>query len=199
MCSRCTNELRIWDNRHDECLLQAPLPSKEVTVSILVLVFRALLYEFQPGTAYFAAQGRFFRMLASVADMDLANTLMQLDIAFEMSSKEIPTGARQLAGYVINTLSRYEEKLLFAFASGNMQVLSAVVRSMQSARRDHEVKRQRVDNLMQCSICLEQITECSITDCGHVFCSGCIERSLEATPSCPVCRGTVESLSSKNN
>ena len=44
---------------------------------------------------------------------------------------------------------------------------------------------------IQCSICLELITENSevkSTPCGHLFHENCLERSIQVKNSCPQCR-----------
>jgi len=39
-----------------------------------------------------------------------------------------------------------------------------------------------------CSICLEKIIDGSITNCGHIFCTECIENCLSYKKSCPMCK-----------
>jgi hypothetical protein len=41
---------------------------------------------------------------------------------------------------------------------------------------------------MFCSICLSDIVELHITRCMHKFCSGCINRWLDTSKTCPECR-----------
>ncbi|KAI5115222.1 hypothetical protein M0805_004633 [Coniferiporia weirii] len=43
-----------------------------------------------------------------------------------------------------------------------------------------------------CPLCLEQKDELSSTKCGHVFCTRCINHSLEKKRQCPVCRSRVK-------
>jgi len=39
-----------------------------------------------------------------------------------------------------------------------------------------------------CSICLEEIKDIKILECGHYFCNECITESLKTNNKCPVCR-----------
>ncbi|XP_039125821.1 E3 ubiquitin-protein ligase RNF4-like [Dioscorea cayenensis subsp. rotundata] len=39
-----------------------------------------------------------------------------------------------------------------------------------------------------CPVCLNTLTEPSSTICGHIFCHGCIRRSVQTLKSCPTCR-----------
>lgn len=45
----------------------------------------------------------------------------------------------------------------------------------------------------ECSICLdEKDKDIFKTNCGHTFCSGCMERWLTTNINCPYCRSTVK-------
>jgi peroxin-10 len=41
-----------------------------------------------------------------------------------------------------------------------------------------------------CRICYGEMENRSATSCGHVFCWGCITKTLEMSPECPVCRSS---------
>ncbi|KAH3764630.1 E3 ubiquitin-protein ligase RNF4 [Pelomyxa schiedti] len=43
----------------------------------------------------------------------------------------------------------------------------------------------------QCPICLTEITTCTSTKCGHVFCEKCIRHWLRGSDKCPTCRGKI--------
>jgi SNF2 family DNA or RNA helicase len=43
-----------------------------------------------------------------------------------------------------------------------------------------------------CSICLEEINEGSITQCGHIYCSECIKNCLKYRKICPMCKKPLE-------
>lgn len=40
----------------------------------------------------------------------------------------------------------------------------------------------------KCNICTDWLLEPQTTDCGHLFCAECIERWLEESDTCPICR-----------
>ena len=39
-----------------------------------------------------------------------------------------------------------------------------------------------------CSICLDEIRDIKILECGHYFCNECITKSLSVNNKCPICR-----------
>jgi SNF2 family DNA or RNA helicase len=43
-----------------------------------------------------------------------------------------------------------------------------------------------------CSICLNDITNGSITKCGHLFCSDCIKNCLNYKKACPICKKDLQ-------
>jgi DNA repair protein RAD5 len=43
-----------------------------------------------------------------------------------------------------------------------------------------------------CSICLENIENGSVTKCGHLFCSACIKQCLKYQKLCPMCKKSLE-------
>ena len=59
----------------------------------------------------------------------------------------------------------------------------------------NEVDDQKTDddseNINNCSICLDEIINKSITGCGHVFCSECIHNCLEYNKQCPMCKKNI--------
>jgi len=44
---------------------------------------------------------------------------------------------------------------------------------------------------MECGICLGALRSPRITPCSHIFCKGCIERSLGLAANCPQCRAVI--------
>jgi DNA repair protein RAD5 len=57
--------------------------------------------------------------------------------------------------------------------------------SMLEKINTNELKEINEDN---CSICLDNIIDGSITKCGHIFCTLCIESCLKYKKSCPMCK-----------
>eukprot|EP00756_Hemistasia_phaeocysticola_P049825 Hpha_TRINITY_DN243_c0_g1::TRINITY_DN243_c0_g1_i1::g.83642::m.83642/K10666/RNF5; E3 ubiquitin-protein ligase RNF5 len=43
----------------------------------------------------------------------------------------------------------------------------------------------------ECPICMDSVTEPVVTQCGHMFCWGCLSVWLDTNPTCPVCKGSV--------
>jgi DNA repair protein RAD5 len=52
---------------------------------------------------------------------------------------------------------------------------------------------ETLDTETNCSICLEDIVDGSITSCGHIYCSECIKTCLKYKKICPMCKKTLSS------
>uniref|UniRef100_UPI00398F8BB2 LON peptidase N-terminal domain and RING finger protein 1 isoform X2 n=1 Tax=Pristiophorus japonicus TaxID=55135 RepID=UPI00398F8BB2 len=44
----------------------------------------------------------------------------------------------------------------------------------------------------ECSLCMRLFLEPITTPCGHTFCKGCLERSLDHSPLCPLCKDSLK-------
>eukprot|EP01123_Difflugia_compressa_P015948 TRINITY_DN936_c0_g1_i1.p1 TRINITY_DN936_c0_g1~~TRINITY_DN936_c0_g1_i1.p1 ORF type:complete len:138 (-),score=10.99 TRINITY_DN936_c0_g1_i1:222-635(-) len=52
--------------------------------------------------------------------------------------------------------------------------------------------------LEECAVCYEQVEERGIINCcQHIFCLGCIVRWSRSNPTCPLCKRTFTSISTK--
>lgn len=47
------------------------------------------------------------------------------------------------------------------------------------------------DNLINCTICLEEIKNKKELKCGHVYCKSCINKWFETNNICPICREVI--------
>ncbi len=47
---------------------------------------------------------------------------------------------------------------------------------------------------VECTICLKNITNPSITECGHMFCTNCITTAIKIKRKCPICRQPINSI-----
>ncbi|KAK2817047.1 hypothetical protein Q5P01_025238 [Channa striata] len=47
-------------------------------------------------------------------------------------------------------------------------------------------------NDMECSLCMRLFYEPVTTPCGHTFCKNCLERCLDHTPQCPLCKESLK-------
>lgn len=58
-----------------------------------------------------------------------------------------------------------------------------------------ETSPTKIASALECSICFETFCgrEISATKCGHLFCSQCINRSIEDRQKCPMCNATADS------
>ncbi|XP_051876774.1 LON peptidase N-terminal domain and RING finger protein 3-like isoform X2 [Pristis pectinata] len=59
----------------------------------------------------------------------------------------------------------------------------------QSPSREHDVQSDLVDPFdLECSLCMRLLYEPITTPCGHTFCLKCIERCMDHSPKCPLCK-----------
>ncbi|KAJ8001058.1 hypothetical protein DPEC_G00187230 [Dallia pectoralis] len=62
-----------------------------------------------------------------------------------------------------------------------------------SVRSHREVPRDLLDpNDLECSLCMRLFYEPVTTPCGHTFCKCCLERCLDHTPQCPLCKESLK-------
>ncbi len=40
----------------------------------------------------------------------------------------------------------------------------------------------------ECAICMDFLSEAQITECGHYFCTDCLQESMRSKAICPLCR-----------
>ncbi|CAH2300239.1 LON peptidase N-terminal domain and RING finger 1 [Pelobates cultripes] len=71
---------------------------------------------------------------------------------------------------------------------------------MSFLHTDRTVPHTLVDvSDFECSLCMRLFYEPVTTPCGHTFCKKCLERCLDHTPHCPLCKETLtEYLSGRN-
>ncbi|XP_030631535.1 LON peptidase N-terminal domain and RING finger protein 1 [Chanos chanos] len=53
-------------------------------------------------------------------------------------------------------------------------------------------KEQLDSNDLECSLCMRLFFEPVTTPCGHTFCKSCLERCLDHTPQCPLCKESLK-------
>ena len=46
----------------------------------------------------------------------------------------------------------------------------------------------------QCSICFDADANAAVNPCGHVMCYSCASEQLQQSRTCPMCRGTIETI-----
>nr|XP_046164708.1 LON peptidase N-terminal domain and RING finger protein 1-like isoform X3 [Oncorhynchus gorbuscha] len=62
-----------------------------------------------------------------------------------------------------------------------------------SARAHRVVPRDLLDpNDLECSLCFRLFYEPVTAPCGHTFCKNCLERCLDHTPQCPLCKESLK-------
>ncbi|KAK4204388.1 hypothetical protein QBC40DRAFT_97782 [Triangularia verruculosa] len=68
---------------------------------------------------------------------------------------------------------------------------TAEVEEREEEKKKNWVKLSR----FQCVICMDDVTDLTVTYCGHLFCSECLHSALQITPHkriCPICRQKIE-------
>ncbi|KAM4585190.1 LON peptidase N-terminal domain and RING finger protein 1 [Odontesthes bonariensis] len=61
------------------------------------------------------------------------------------------------------------------------------------AKTCRSVPEDKLDpNDLECSLCMRLFYEPVTTHCGHTFCKNCLERCLDHTPQCPLCKESLK-------
>ncbi len=53
---------------------------------------------------------------------------------------------------------------------------------------DKMAKKEDLDLEQNCSICFDELSNPSLTSCGHIFCKECLEMCLQVKKLCPMCK-----------
>lgn len=74
--------------------------------------------------------------------------------------------------------------------------LAAVEATLANISEKYGVSQNLLDSRAQetCSVCLEKITDASVTQCGHIFCSDCMQELQKRQINCPMCRSKIISF-----
>ncbi|KAM9363161.1 LON peptidase N-terminal domain and RING finger protein 1 [Symphorus nematophorus] len=61
------------------------------------------------------------------------------------------------------------------------------------AKTCRSVPKDRLDPIdLECSLCMRLFYEPVTAPCGHTFCKNCLERCLDHTPQCPLCKESLK-------
>ncbi|KAG5285701.1 hypothetical protein AALO_G00006410 [Alosa alosa] len=74
------------------------------------------------------------------------------------------------------------------------QGVTASARGSRTSPTSHRtLSRDLLDpNDFECSLCIRLFYEPVTTPCGHTFCKSCLERCLDHTPQCPLCKESLK-------
>ena len=64
--------------------------------------------------------------------------------------------------------------------------------TLSSSHRGQDPKNQLDVSDVECPLCLRIFWEPVTTPCGHSFCRACLYQALDTSPSCPLCKGSLE-------
>ncbi|KAK4650456.1 hypothetical protein QC762_707580 [Podospora pseudocomata] len=87
------------------------------------------------------------------------------------------------------------------FGDNDLEVVDLVdkdVADLTSEEKEKEEDRKKnwvKLSQFQCVICMDDVTDLTVTYCGHLFCSECLHSALQITPHkriCPICRQKIE-------
>jgi hypothetical protein len=74
------------------------------------------------------------------------------------------------------------------------QIISLALEHQRQVEVNTSFGKELVE-LLTCEICLNILDEPATTPCQHTFCLPCIQRSLDHTPNCPLCRHHFPNIS----
>jgi hypothetical protein len=72
--------------------------------------------------------------------------------------------------------------------SGQVRAASADRRPARNHEMGIEAAAEALAMELQCSICLDTLSEPQRLECGHLFCAGCVTGAYTATQQCPICK-----------
>nr|XP_026493774.1 E3 ubiquitin-protein ligase RNF4-like [Vanessa tameamea] len=114
------------------------------------------------------------------------------DDVIDLTSSFTLVDQRGLANVIIDLVSEdsFNSSLQTkCVAKKHSQALTACIEKNSSGSQKKEEPRI-LKKIGDCPICMEELGKCpmSSTNCGHVFCSNCLEQSLKFEKRCPTCR-----------
>jgi len=122
------------------------------------------------------------------------------DEAFHDAEKafnlRISADALHLKGLCLHHLGRLPEAQecltnALKLSPNNEEISLDLQRTNTAMRNRNEHKTRRVHDVsddFECVLCMKLYYQPVTTPCGHTFCKGCLIRSLDHKPSCPMCR-----------
>uniref|UniRef100_A0A672Y2S2 LON peptidase N-terminal domain and ring finger 1, like n=1 Tax=Sphaeramia orbicularis TaxID=375764 RepID=A0A672Y2S2_9TELE len=114
---------------------------------------------------------------------DLFNSCFVMNLYSILSMSQIKSTFHSL----VNQISLYSFLLL---SSG---VAKSSKRQAAKAKVCRSVPGDQLDpNDLECSLCMRLFYEPVTTPCGHTFCKNCLERCLDHTPQCPLCKESLK-------
>lgn len=71
--------------------------------------------------------------------------------------------------------------------------LAAVEATLKNISAKFGVSEELLESRAEeiCSVCLEKITDASVTPCGHIFCTECMQELHNRQINCPMCRAKI--------
>lgn len=134
-------------------------------------------------------------------DKESMDKFIQRLKASHASVNPLMTGWRR--SHCSNMLSLYLEHPELVPLDYRGEKLDAVEATIGSISNQFGVSEKKLNNRAHetCSVCLETITDASVTPCGHVFCCECMQELHKRQINCPMCRSKITSflkLSDKN-
>ncbi|KAK4175027.1 hypothetical protein QBC36DRAFT_355895 [Triangularia setosa] len=87
------------------------------------------------------------------------------------------------------------------FADNDVEVIDLVEKDVPDLTPEEKEKvEDKKENWIklsqfQCVICMDDVTDLTVTYCGHLFCSECLHSALQISPHkriCPICRQKIE-------
>lgn len=89
---------------------------------------------------------------------------------------------------LINAKPKKQDKIITDERKKLITRLEREIVEIEKSLNYLKIVLSQITTQQSCPICLEIIDDLAITDCGHVFCSNCIEKCLQVNGKCPNCR-----------
>ncbi|XP_037947188.1 postreplication repair E3 ubiquitin-protein ligase RAD18-like isoform X3 [Teleopsis dalmanni] len=60
-----------------------------------------------------------------------------------------------------------------------------------STESENSAENSEIEHQVMCPICIAPMTVPVCTKCGHVFCEACINRAVDTSKKCPLCKANI--------
>jgi hypothetical protein len=109
---------------------------------------------------------------------------------------EINTLPSNLSHTSSSKVLKKQYKKLKIKTKANLEILRFQIRSLLESQRQLTYSKRTLTKSQNtaCPICMDDMVACTILNCGHQFCHGCILQIHKDCQNCPVCKQHIEKI-----
>lgn len=106
--------------------------------------------------------------------------IKKLNLAISQSDPELAEG-------VLDAIQKYKETIGLDSLKDEISLLTGKSRAMESILINTNARQY---SKFTCPVCMDKLSDVCIDPCGHIMCTGCLQRMNE--PRCPACRVEIQ-------